>query len=354
MSFVVAVGGATGNVGREMLRILEQRQFPIASLVPLATKESATAGRAIEFRGERLPVRDLATHDFSGTDLLFMSTGAANSREASPRAAARGCVVIDNSSAFRMDPEVPLIVPEVNGGALAKPGALAKRILPVANCSTIQLVMALKPLHDGARIKRVVVNTYQSASGGGRRLLERLKREADSSDAGIRALSERAKAASSEGGDKPIAFNVVPHIDVFLKDGRTKEEWKMEVETRKILGEESLPVCATCVRVPVMVGHAEAVHVEFEQPLSVAGACERLAAFPGIRIVDSRTLGAYATPLDCAGEDAVFISRIRQDKSVPNGLSLWIVADNIRKGAALNAVQIGEELVRRGLVVPRR
>ncbi len=350
MSFVVAVAGATGNVGQEMLRILEQRRFPITSLVPLATRESAAAGRKIKFRGEDLAVRDLATYDFAHTGFVFMSAGAATSREVSPRAAAQGCIVIDNSSAFRMDPEVPLIVPEINGDLLEQPEALHKRILPVANCSTIQLVMALKPLHDAARIKRIVVDTYQSASGGGRRLLGRLKQEADVADANLRALSNRAKETLERSGDKPIAFNAVPHIDVFLDDGRTKEEWKMEVESRKILGIDDLKICATCVRVPVMVGHAEAVHVEFERHLSVASATELLSSFPGVRVVNGSVSGAYATPLDCAGEDAVFVSRIRNDDSVPHGLSFWVVADNIRKGAALNAVQIAEALIARRVV----
>jgi len=360
MSFAVAVGGATGNVGQEMLRVLEQRDFPVASLVPLASPASVSSGRTVCFRGVEYPVRSLADFDFGETDLLFLSTGATNSRETSPRAASQGCFVIDNSSAFRMDPEVPLVVPEVNGEELDRPDRLHKRILPVANCSTIQLVVALKPLHDAARIKRVVVDTYQAAAGGGRRLLDRLEHEADPGTDGRRRLREQSRMTHGVGSacgvvaEKPIAFNAVPHIDVFLDDGRTKEEWKMEVESRKILGIPDLQMAATCVRVPVFVGHSEAVHVEFEHPLSVTDARQLLATFPGISLVDENRLGGYATPLDCEGNDPVYVSRVRRDPSVPNGLSLWVVADNIRKGAALNAVQIAEVLASRRLVTPRR
>ena len=354
MSFAVAVGGATGNVGQEMLRILEQRNFPVESLVPLASPESASAGRTVRFRGIEYPVRSLADFDFSQTDLLFLSTGATNSRETSPRAASQGCFVIDNSSAFRMDPDVPLVVPEVNGEELDRPDRLRKRILPVANCSTIQLVVALKPLHDAAQLRRVVVDTYQAAAGGGRRLLNRLEHEADPREAGRRRLRDQSRGTLNAAGDKPIAFNAVPHIDVFLEDGRTKEEWKMEAESRKILGIPSLRLAATCVRIPVFVGHAEAVHAEFERPISVEDARQLLSAFPGISLIDEPRPGGYATPLDCEGNDPVYVSRVRRDPSVPNGLSLWVVADNIRKGAALNAVQIAEGLVSRKAVAPRR
>ena len=354
MSFAVAVGGATGNVGQEMLRILEQRNFPVQSLVPLASPESASAGRTVWFRGAEYPVRALAGFDFSQTYLLFLSTGATNSRETSPRAASQGCLVIDNSSAFRMDPDVPLVVPEVNGEELDCPNRLCKRILPVANCSTIQLVVALKPLHDAAHLRRVVVDTYQAAAGGGRRLLNRLEQEADPGEAGRRRLRERSRETLRAAGDKPIAFNAVPHIDVFLEDGRTKEEWKMEVESRKILGIPSLRIATTCVRVPVFVGHAEAVHAEFERPLPVAEARQLLSAFPGITLIDESRPGGYATPLDCEGNDPVYVSRLRRDPSVQNGLSFWVVADNIRKGAALNAVQMAEALALRNTIRPRR
>lgn len=339
----VAVGGATGNVGNEMLRVLEERAFPTSEVIPLAS--AASVGRTVRFRGRDLPVGDLATFDFSGTDLLLLSTGATNSRETSPRAAAAGCVVIDNSSAFRMDPAVPLVVPEVNLKDLS--GWQERRILAVANCSTIQLVVVLKPLHDIARIKRVVVATYQSASGGGRKMLDRLLSPLDEVRANIDAWKVQAKALA-ERGEKPVLFNVIPQIDVFLEDGRTKEEWKMEVETRKILGEPDLPVHATCARVPVLIGHSEAVNVEFEYPLSVEQARVLLLFAPGITVIDERRDGGYATPLDAAGTDPVYVSRLRKDRTVQHGLSFWVVADNIRKGAALNAVQIAESLARIG------
>lgn len=344
MDLRVAVGGATGNVGSEMLRVLEQRDFPVAEVIPLAS--TASVGRHVPFRGGMLEVRDLGAFDFRDADLLLLSTGAANSRETSPRAAAAGCVVIDNSSAFRMADDMPLVVPEVNPKALES--WARRRILPVANCSTIQLVMALKPLHDAAGLRRVVVSTFQSVSGGGRRLMERLLSPYDPVTVDMRGLLREAQVALKRGGDKPLPFNVVPHIDVFLEDGRTKEEWKLEAETRKILGLPDLPVSATCVRVPVLVGHAEAVTVELDRPLSADAARELLAGAPGVRVVDERRAGGYATPIEVAGTDEVFVSRIREDHGFPHGLSLWVVADNIRKGAALNAVQIAEELVRRG------
>lgn len=340
----IAVGGATGNVGTEMLRVLEQRNFPAAEVVPLASADSA--GRRVPFRGAELVVRDLAGFDFRDTDLLLLSTGAANARETAPRAAAAGCIVIDNSSAFRMDAEMPLVVPEVNPDALS--GWSARRILPVANCSTIQLVVALAPLHAAAGLRRVVVSTYQSASGGGRRLMERLLSPYDPVTVDMRGLRRQAQAALEAGGDKPLPFNVVPHIDVFLEDGRTKEEWKMEAETRKILGLPHLPVSATCVRVPVLVGHAEAITIDLERPLPAEEARALLAAAPGLRVVDERRTGGYATPLEVAGTDEVFVSRLREDRAFRHGLALWVVADNVRKGAALNAVQIAEALLRRG------
>lgn len=340
----VAVGGATGNVGSEMLRVLEQRGFPAVEVIPLASK--ASAGQRVPFRGSELEVRDLSAFDFRGTDLLLLSTGATNARETAPRAAAVGCIVIDNSSAFRMEPDLPLVVPEVNPEALD--AWAQRRILPVANCSTIQLVVALKPLHDAAGLRRVIVSTYQSASGGGRRLMNRLLSPYDPVTVDMRSLLREAHAALEAGGDKPLPFNVVPHIDVFLDDGRTKEEWKMEAETRKIMNLPDLPLSATCVRVPVLVGHAESVTVELEQPLSANVARDLLAAAPGVRIVDERRPGGYATPIEVAGTDEVFVSRLRDDRAFPHGLSLWVVADNVRKGAALNAVQIAEALIRRG------
>lgn len=337
----VAVGGATGNVGSAMLRLLEERAFPAREVIPLAS--SASVGRTVRFRGQELPVTDLASFDFIGTDLLLLSTGAANSRETSPRAAAAGCVVIDNSSAFRMDPAVPLVVPEVNLRDLAF--WQERRIVAVANCSTIQLVVALKPLHDAVRITRVVVATYQSASGGGRHMLDRLLQPLPIAGANINAWLAQAKEASSEGAEMPLLFNVIPHIDIFLEDGRTKEEWKMEVETRKILGDPRLPVSATCVRVPVLVGHGAAVNVELGDSLTVEQARELLQNAPGVVLLDERRDGGYATPIDAAGTDPVYVSRLRQDRTVQHGLSFWVVADNVRKGAALNAVQIAEALL---------
>lgn len=342
MGLNIAVGGATGNVGKEMLKILAQRSFPHSKLHVLASENSV--GAKIPFNDQMLEVGNLASFDFSGTDILFLSTGGANAREIAPRAAAAGCIVIDNSSAFRMDPDVPLIVPEVNPQALA--GWSAKRILPVANCSTIQLVVALKPLHDAAGLKRVVVSTYQSAAGGGRRVLNRLMSQADPVDLNMRSLYAEAKHALEHGGEKPIAFNAVPHIDVFLEDGRTKEEWKMEAESRRILGLPELAVAATCVRIPVFVGHSEAVNVELERTLSAAEAREILRSAPGISVFDEHRAGGYITPLDAAGTDPVWISRIREDHSVRHGIAFWVVADNVRKGAALNAVQIAEALIR--------
>jgi aspartate-semialdehyde dehydrogenase len=339
----VAVGGATGVVGTETLRILVQRGFPAAEVIPLAS--AASAGQLVPFRGGELEVRELAAFDFRGADLLLLSTGAANARETAPRAAAAGCVVIDNSSTFRMEPDIPLVVPEVNPKALD--GWAQRRILPVANCSTIQLVMALKPLRDVAGLRRVIVSTYQSTSGGGRRQMERLLSPYDPVTVDMRSLLREARTALEAGGAKPLPFNVVPHIDVFMEDGRTKEEWKLEVETRKILDMPELPVSATCVRVSVLVGHAEAVTVELERPLSANAARELLAAAPGVRVVDERRLGGYATPIEVAGTDDVFVSRVRENHAFPHGLALWVVADNVRKGAALNAVQIAEALLRR-------
>ncbi len=349
MSYTVAVGGATGNVGKTMVAILEQRNFPIAKLEVLASAESAQRGRKLTFRGEELPVSELSKFDFSKTDFLFLSTGGENSRIISPIAAANGCIVIDNSSAFRMQDECALIVPEINGQELSGSWQKKSRIFPVANCSTIQLVMALKPLHDFAKIQRIVVSTYQSCSGGGKKLTGRLQQESTIDVNQRQILQQQSDTSFAHGHDKPVAFNVVPQIDVFTEGGKTKEEWKIEVETKKILNDERIQISATCVRVPSFVGHAEAVNIQFERPIPAQVARDLLSAFPGIVVMDEQRLGGYATPLDVEGRDEVFVSRIREDKSAPNCLSIWVVADNVRKGAALNAVQIAETLVKHGL-----
>ena len=333
MGYKVAVIGATGNVGREMLKTLSERAFPIDDIVALASSRSV--GQEVSFGEDRiLKVRDLATFNFKGWDIAFSSPGAKVSAEHSPRAAAAGCVVIDNTSHFRMDPDVPLVVPEVNAHAIAGYGQ--RNIIANPNCSTIQMVVALKPLHDLARIRRVVVSTYQSTSGKGKEAMDELFRQ-------TRAIYVNDSLVH-EQFTKQIAFNVIPHIDAFLEDGSTKEEWKMVVETQKIL-DPGIAVHATCVRVPSFVGHAEALNVEFETPLSEARAREALRKAPGVSVFDRREDGGYITPVESTGEDPVFISRIRRDPTVPHGLALWVVADNRRQGAALNAVQIGEALI---------
>jgi aspartate-semialdehyde dehydrogenase len=342
MSYRVAVVGATGAVGREILKTLAERDFPVREVVALASARSV--GAEVSF-GEKsvLKVRSLDSFDFKGTDLALFSPGAAISAVHAPRAAAAGCLVIDNTSRFRMEHDVPLLVPEVNPQALKR---LGKRgIIANPNCSTIQMVVALKPLHDIARIRRVVVSTYQSVSGAGKEGMDELFNQ-------TRAMYVN-DATVPEQFTKPIAFNVIPHIDSFEEDGATKEEWKMAVETRKIL-DPDIAVIATCVRVPVFIGHAEAVHVEFETPISVEQATEALRDAPGLQLVDKREDGGYITPLDAAGEDAVYVSRIRRDATVPHGLAFWCVADNLRKGAALNAVQIAELAVGQGLIEGRR
>jgi aspartate-semialdehyde dehydrogenase len=342
MGYKVAVVGATGAVGREMLKTLAERDFPVGEVIALASARSV--GSEVSF-GEKsvLKVRNLETFDFKGTDLALFSPGAAISAVHAPRAAAAGCIVIDNTSQFRMDHDVPLVVPEVNPQALKR---FAKRgIIANPNCSTIQMVVALKPLHDIARVKRVVVSTYQSVSGAGKEGMDELFNQ-------TRAIYVN-DATTPEQFTKPIAFNCIPHIDKFMDDGATKEEWKMAVETRKIL-DPDIAVFATCVRVPVFIGHAEAVHVEFEGPISVEQAWEALRDAPGVQLVDKREDGGYVTPTEAAGEDAVFVSRIRRDLTVPHGLAFWCVADNLRKGAALNAVQIAELLIEQGLIKDRR
>jgi aspartate-semialdehyde dehydrogenase len=325
-------------VGREIIKTLAERRFPVDEAVALASGRSA--GQEISF-GEKtvLKVRDLDRFDFAGTQLALFSPGAAISAVHAPRAAAAGCLVIDNTSQFRMEPGVPLVVPEVNPQAMAK--RPRKGIIANPNCSTIQMVMALKPLHDIARVKRVVVATYQSVSGAGKEAMDELWSQTRGIFVNDPPLAEQFT--------KPIAFNVIPHIDSFMDDGATREEWKMAVETRKIL-DPDIQVIATCVRVPVMIGHGEAVHVEFESAITERQAREALREAPGITVLDTRDDGGYATPIEIAGEDSVFISRLRRDTTVPHGLAFWCVADNLRKGAALNAVQIAEEALRNGVL----
>ena len=332
MGYRVAVVGATGNVGREMLQILAERQFPVSEVIPLASERSA--GSEISFgEDEVLKVRSLDKFDFKGTDIVLSSAGAKISAAFAPKAAAAGAVIIDNTSHFRMDPDVPLVVPEVNPQAIA--GYTKKNIIANPNCSTIQMVVALKPLHDIAKISRVVVSTYQSVSGAGKEGMDELFNQ--TRGVYMNQSPERTKFT------KQIAFNVIPHIDVFMQDGFTKEEWKMTVETKKIL-DPSINVVATCVRVPVFISHSEAVTIEFESEMSVEAARAALRSAPGITVVDHRADEGYVTPLEVAGEDNVYISRIRKDPTVKHGLALWIVGDNLRKGAALNAVQIAEVL----------
>ena len=341
MGFKVAVVGATGNVGREMLNILEERGFPIDEIVALASRRSQ--GTEVSYGDRTLKVKALDTYDFSDTDICIMSAGGNVSKEWSPKIGRQGCVVIDNSSAFRYDQDVPLIVPEVNPDAIAQ--FSKKNIIANPNCSTAQLVVALKPLHDAATIKRIVVATYQSVSGAGKDGMDELFTQ-------TRAVFV-ADSVENKKFTKRIAFNVIPHIDVFLDDGFTKEEWKMVAETKKML-DPKIKLTATCVRVPVFIGHSEAVNIEFEKPITADEAREILREAPGCQVLDKREDGGYITPLESAGEDATFISRIREDSTIENGLSMWIVSDNLRKGAALNAVQIAELLVERGLIQPKK
>jgi len=336
MAYKIAVIGATGNVGRQMLNVLVQRQFPISEVVALASTRSV--GTEVSFGDGTLKVKALDYYDFKGTDIALMSAGGAIAKEWAPKIAAQGCMVIDNSSHWRMDRQVPLVVPEVNADALNE---IPKGIIANPNCSTAQLVVALKPLHDAFTIKRVVVSTYQSVSGAGKEAMDELFRQ-------TRAVFVADPVEVSEF-TKQIAFNVIPHIDVFLDSGLTKEEWKMVVETQKIL-DPNIQVTATCVRVPVFVGHSESVNIEFEKPVTAEKARAALRAAPGILVVDKREDGGYVTPIECAGEDATFVSRIRKDPTIENGLNLWIVSDNLRKGAALNAVQIAESLINRNLL----
>jgi len=341
MGYKVAVAGATGNVGREMLAILAERNFPADEVVALASRRSV--GTECSFGDKTLKVKALEHYDFSDTDICLMSAGGTVSKEWSPKIGAAGCVVIDNSSAWRMDPDVPLVVPEVNAAAVA--GFTKKNIIANPNCSTAQLVVALKPLHDAAKIKRVVVATYQSVSGAGKDAMDELFSQTKS----VFTLDE----VSSKKFPKRIAFNCIPHIDVFMDDGYTKEEWKMVVETKKIL-DPKIKLVATCVRVPVFVGHSEAVNIEFENPISADEAREILRNAPGCLVIDKREPGGYVTPYECVGEDATYISRIREDATIDNGLEMWVVSDNLRKGAALNAVQIAECLINRKLISAKK
>jgi len=338
MGYRVAVVGATGNVGREMLATLAEREFPLDEIVAVASSRST--GTEVEFgeTGQTLKCKNLEHFDFAGFDIALFSAGSGPSKEYAPKAAAAGCVVIDNSSLYRMDPDVPLVVPEVNPDAID--GYTKRNIIANPNCSTAQMVVALKPLHDAATIKRVVVSTYQSVSGAGK--------------AGMDELFEQSRAifvGDAVGVNKftkQIAFNVIPHIDVFMDDGSTKEEWKMVVETKKIL-DPKIKVNATCVRVPVFVGHSESINIEFEKDMSASQAMDILREAPGVMLIDKREDGGYVTPIECVGDGATFISRVREDPTVDNGLSLWCVSDNLLKGAALNAVQIAELLGRRHL-----
>ena len=334
MGYRVAVVGATGNVGREMLNILAERQFPVDEIVALASRRSL--GTEVSFGDTTLKCKDLEAFDFTGWDLSLWAVGSEATKKYAPAAAKAGCVVIDNSSLYRYDSDIPLIVPEVNPQAIHD--AAKRNIIANPNCSTAQMVVALKPLHDRARIKRVVVSTYQSVSGAGKD--------------GIDELWDQTKSMYNPTDDKPakkftkqIAFNVIPHIDVFMEDGQTKEEWKMVAETKKIV-DPKIKVTATCVRVPVFVGHSEAVNIEFEDHLDEDEARDILREAPGVMVIDKREDGGYVTPVECVGDFATFISRIRQDSTIDNGLNLWCVSDNLRKGAALNAVQIAELLGR--------
>jgi aspartate-semialdehyde dehydrogenase len=337
VGYRVAVAGATGNVGREMLNILAERQFPADEVVALASRKSL--GTEVSYGDRTLKTKDLDTFDFAGFDIALFAIGSDATKIYAPRAAKAGCVVIDNSSLYRYDPEIPLIVPEVNPEAVAL--VRNKNIIANPNCSTAQMVVALKPLHDRARIKRVVVSTYQSVSGAGKEGMDELWEQ-------TKAVYNPTSEYAPKKFQKQIAFNVIPQIDVFLDSGETKEEWKMVAETKKIM-DTSIKVTATCVRVPVFVGHSEAVNVEFEEFLDEDEARDILRESPGVMVIDKREPGGYATPVECVGDYATFVSRIRQDSTVENGLNLWVVSDNLRKGAALNAVQIAELLGNRVL-----
>ena len=343
MGYRVVVAGATGNVGREMLNILAEREFPIDDLAVLASSRST--GDMVDFgeTGKQYKIQNIEHFDPTGWDIALFAIGSEGSKLHAPRFAAAGCTVIDNASLYRMDPDVPLIVPEVNPEAID--GYKARGIIANPNCSTAQMVVALKPLHDAAKIKRVVVATYQSVSGAGK--------------AGMDELFEQTRAVfvadpiENKKFTKRIAFNVIPHIDVFMEDGYTKEEWKVLAETKKML-DPKIKVTCTAVRVPVFIGHSESVNIEFESEITADQARDILREAPGCLVIDKHENGGYITPYESAGEDATYISRIREDATVENGLNMWVVSDNLRKGAALNAIQIAELLVNRGLVKPRK
>ncbi len=338
MGYRVAVVGATGNVGREMMNVLAERKFPADEVFAIASRRSL--GTEVSYGDKILKCLDLENFDFSRADICLMSAGSGPAKEYAPRIAAKGCVVIDNSSCWRYDQDVPLVVPEVNADALA--GWTKKGIIANPNCSTAQMVVVLKPLHDAAGIKRIVVSTYQSVSGAGKEAMDELWSQ-------TKGKYVPGQEFPAKKFPKEIAFNVIPQIDVFMEDGYTKEEWKMLVETKKII-DPKIKVSATCVRVPVFVGHCESVNVEFERQMSVAEARSILREAPGVLLVDKREPGGYVTPIEAAGEYATYVSRIREDATVENGLAMWIVSDNLLKGAALNAVQIAETLIERKLL----
>lgn len=332
MGYKVVVAGATGNVGREMLNILAEREFPVDEIAALASRKSL--GTEISFGEKTVKTKDLDTFDFTGWDIALFAVGSDATKIYAPKAAAAGCIVIDNSSLYRYDPAIPLIVPEVNADQIFM--YKNKNIIANPNCSTAQMVVALKPLHDRARIKRVVVSTYQSVSGAGKEGIDELWNQ-------TKGIYVPGQEVAPSKFTKQIAFNVIPQIDVFLDDGSTKEEWKMVAETKKIL-DPKIKVTATCVRVPVFVGHSEAINIEFEEPLDWQEAQDILREAPGVLLIDKREPGGYITPIECVGEYATYVSRVRQDSTIENGISLWCVSDNLRKGAALNAVQIAEVL----------
>ena len=334
MGYRVVVAGATGNVGREMLNILKEREFPVAEVAALASRRSL--GTEVSYGDKTLLAKDLETFDFKGWDIALFAVGSEATQKYAPKAAAAGCVVIDNSSFYRYDPDVPLVVPEVNADAVLE--FSKKNIIANPNCSTAQMVVALKPLHDRIPIKRVVVSTYQSVSGAGKDGMDELWDQ-------TKAIYNPTDDKSPEKFTKQIAFNVIPHIDKFMEDGSTKEEWKMVAETKKIV-DTNIKVTATCVRVPVFVGHSEAINIEFEDFLDEDEARDILREAPGVMVIDKREDGGYVTPVEATGDYATFISRIRQDSTIDNGINLWCVSDNLRKGAALNAVQIAETLGR--------
>ncbi|HWW58910.1 MAG: aspartate-semialdehyde dehydrogenase [Sphingopyxis sp.] len=338
MGYRIVVAGATGNVGREVLAILAEREFPIDELAAVASSRSQGTDVEIGDSGRTVKCQNIDNFDWAGWDMAIFAIGSDATAIHAPKAAAAGCVVIDNSSLYRMDPDVPLIVPEVNPDAID--GYTKRNIIANPNCSTAQMVVALKPLHDAAKIKRVVVSTYQSVSGAGKSGMDELWNQTRQIFVGDEKDIQKFT--------KQIAFNVIPHIDKFLDDGSTKEEWKMVVETKKIL-DPKIKVTATCVRVPVFVGHSEAINIEMEDELSAEDAQRILREAPGVVLHDKREDGGYITPVECVGDFATFVSRVREDPTVENGLNLWCVSDNLRKGAALNAVQIAELLGRRHL-----